>query len=47
MEPCDGFFASVTGEEIVLVSQKASLFYAAAAAAQEDPNVYIAFDIRR
>lgn len=44
MEPCDGFFASVTGEEIVLVSQKASLFYAAAAAAQEDPNVYIAFD---
>lgn len=44
LEPCDGFFASVTWHEIVLVSQKDSLFYAAAAAAQEEVDLRIAFD---
>lgn len=44
LEPCDGFFASVTWHEIVLVSQKNTLFYAAAAAAQEEVDLRIAFD---
>lgn len=43
LEGCDGFFASVTGEELVLVSRKPSLFYAAAAMAQEE-DIHIAFD---
>lgn len=44
LESCQGFFASVTGEEIVLVSQNQGLFYAAAAAAQESRELRVAFD---
>ena len=44
LESCDGFFASITGEEMVLAAQNPDLFYMAAAVAQEGKGLRAVFD---
>lgn len=44
LQSCDGFFASITGEELTMASQNPALFYAAAAVAQEGKGLRAVFD---
>lgn len=44
LESCDGFFGSVSDDEIVMVSKQSTLFYVAAAMAQERKDLRVAFD---